>query len=86
MSVAAPGIDDDVFGDSARARAALAAVVKDKRVIVCVGSGGVGKTTTAAAIGLAAAAAGRHRAAGHHRAASGRAGRYHGRDDCSQDQ
>jgi anion-transporting ArsA/GET3 family ATPase len=37
----------------------LADLVRDKRVIVCCGAGGVGKTTTAAAIGLAAAAYGR---------------------------
>ncbi len=59
MSQHENGIGDDVFGDSAAARSALADVVASKRVIVCVGSGGVGKTTTAAAIGLAAAAAGR---------------------------
>lgn len=34
-------------------------LVRDKRVIVCCGAGGVGKTTTAAAIGLAAAVIGR---------------------------
>lgn len=34
-------------------------LVKQKRVIVCCGAGGVGKTTTAAAIGLAGAIAGR---------------------------
>ena len=36
-----------------------AALVRSKRVIVCCGAGGVGKTTTAAAIGLAAAMTGR---------------------------
>jgi anion-transporting ArsA/GET3 family ATPase len=41
----APLLDDD--------RARLRALIADKRVIVCVGSGGVGKTTTAASIGLA---------------------------------
>ncbi|MFO0679108.1 MAG: ArsA-related P-loop ATPase [Polyangiaceae bacterium] len=34
-------------------------LVREKRVIVCCGAGGVGKTTTSAAIGLAGAAAGR---------------------------
>lgn len=34
-------------------------LVREKRVIVCCGAGGVGKTTTAAAIGVAAAAQGR---------------------------
>ena len=34
-------------------------IVRNKRVIVCVGSGGVGKTTTSAVIGLHAALAGR---------------------------
>ncbi len=37
----------------------LAPAVAQKRILVCVGSGGVGKTTTAAALGLAAARAGR---------------------------
>lgn len=37
----------------------LAQVVSQKRVIVCCGAGGVGKTTTAAAIGLAGAREGR---------------------------
>ncbi len=37
----------------------LAALVRDRRVIVCAGSGGVGKTTTAAALAVAAARAGR---------------------------
>lgn len=39
--------------------AALARLVEERRVLVCVGSGGVGKTTTAAAIGLEAARRGR---------------------------
>jgi anion-transporting ArsA/GET3 family ATPase len=34
-------------------------LVRDKRVVVCCGAGGVGKTTTAAALGLASAVAGR---------------------------
>lgn len=50
------GIDID---DTPAAREALRALVLTRRVIVCVGSGGVGKTTTAATLGLAAAAAGR---------------------------
>ncbi len=37
----------------------LAGLVKSKKVIVCCGAGGVGKTTTSAALGLAAARAGR---------------------------
>jgi anion-transporting ArsA/GET3 family ATPase len=37
----------------------LAPAVTQKRILVCVGSGGVGKTTTAAALGLAAARRGR---------------------------
>ena len=45
--------------DTALARLALLQQVRDRRVVVCVGSGGVGKTTTAAALGLAAAAIGR---------------------------
>lgn len=37
----------------------LADLVRDRRVAVCIGGGGVGKTTTAAALGLAAAREGR---------------------------
>ncbi|HEY3595150.1 MAG TPA: ArsA-related P-loop ATPase, partial [Polyangiaceae bacterium] len=37
----------------------LRSLIDSRRVIVCVGCGGVGKTTTAAAIGLAAAKAGK---------------------------
>jgi anion-transporting ArsA/GET3 family ATPase len=37
----------------------LAALVQQRRIIVCVGSGGVGKTTAAAALGLEAARRGR---------------------------
>lgn len=37
----------------------LGPLIRDKKVIVCAGAGGVGKTTTAAAIGLASAIAGR---------------------------
>lgn len=38
----------------------LAKVLETHRVIVCVGSGGVGKTTTSAALAVRAASAGRH--------------------------
>src|SRR5436190_1048012 len=37
----------------------LASLVAERRILVCVGSGGVGKTTTAASLGLAGARAGR---------------------------
>ncbi len=37
----------------------LAALLREKRVVVCCGAGGVGKTTTAAALGIAAATLGR---------------------------
>ena len=37
----------------------LATLIEEQRLIICVGSGGVGKTTTAAALGLAAAKKGR---------------------------
>ena len=37
----------------------IATLLQEKRLVVCVGSGGVGKTTTAAALGLAAARMGR---------------------------
>ncbi len=37
----------------------LRPLIDSRRIILCVGSGGVGKTTTAAALGLAAAAAGK---------------------------
>jgi anion-transporting ArsA/GET3 family ATPase len=46
-------------GAHQESRDALLRLVREQRVIICVGSGGVGKTTTAAALGLAAAAAGR---------------------------
>src|SRR6185436_3255275 len=39
--------------------ARLADVLQDRRILVCVGSGGVGKTTTAAALALAAARRGK---------------------------
>ena len=38
---------------------ALADVIRSKKILVCVGSGGVGKTTTAASLALAGARAGR---------------------------
>ena len=41
------------------APASLASLIKDRRILVCVGSGGVGKTTTAATLALGAARAGR---------------------------
>src|SRR5262245_58273532 len=37
----------------------LAPLLRERRILVCVGSGGVGKTTTAATLGLGAACAGR---------------------------
>jgi anion-transporting ArsA/GET3 family ATPase len=43
---------------SAAKRPTMARLVQDKRVIVCCGAGGVGKTTTSASIALAAARAG----------------------------
>ena len=46
-------------GAHQESRDALLRLVREQRVLICVGSGGVGKTTTAAALGLAAAAAGR---------------------------
>ena len=49
MNLAVPPLDVDRLIDDRRTR-----------VIVCCGSGGVGKTTTAAAIGLRAAERGRH--------------------------
>jgi anion-transporting ArsA/GET3 family ATPase len=47
------------IGAHQASREALQRLVREQRVLICVGSGGVGKTTTAAALGLAAAAAGR---------------------------
>jgi anion-transporting ArsA/GET3 family ATPase len=41
------------------ARESLGRLVAERRILVCVGSGGVGKTTTAASLGLAGARAGR---------------------------
>src|SRR5262245_51659189 len=37
----------------------LDSLVRDRKVLVCAGAGGVGKTTTSAALGLAGAMAGR---------------------------
>ena len=45
---------------AAPARLDVDAHLDDARIIVCCGSGGVGKTTTAAALGLRAAERGRH--------------------------
>ena len=52
MSSRAPQLD-------ARQGPPLSELIADRKLVVCVGSGGVGKTTTAAAIGLQAAIAGR---------------------------
>jgi len=46
----------------APARAPIAELVDHHRLLLCVGSGGVGKTTAAAALGLGAARRGRHAA------------------------
>ena len=40
-------------------RPSLASVIEERHVIVCTGAGGVGKTTTAAALGIEAARRGR---------------------------
>jgi anion-transporting ArsA/GET3 family ATPase len=40
-------------------RSSIGALLREKRILVCCGAGGVGKTTTAAALSLAAARAGR---------------------------
>ncbi|HCP47585.1 MAG TPA: hypothetical protein DIU15_16205 [Deltaproteobacteria bacterium] len=45
--------------DQSPAQNELLSVIEDRRLVVCVGSGGVGKTTTAAAIAIQAAIAGR---------------------------
>ena len=53
--------DDDRAGRAPGARAGRCAVrarVRDKRIIVCAGSGGVGKTTTSAALAMGLAAEG----------------------------
>lgn len=47
------------MNDVAASRQGLADLVRDMRVVVCVGSGGVGKTTAAAALALFAAREGR---------------------------
>jgi anion-transporting ArsA/GET3 family ATPase len=44
---------------SSRNESPIAAILREKRIIVCCGAGGVGKTTTAAALALAAARLGR---------------------------
>jgi anion-transporting ArsA/GET3 family ATPase len=44
---------------TAPAPTSLAALLRERRILVCVGSGGVGKTTTAATLALGAARAGR---------------------------
>jgi anion-transporting ArsA/GET3 family ATPase len=49
-------LDEPVLDEG---RSALRRLVADKRVLVCVGSGGVGKTTTAATLGLIGASMGR---------------------------
>ena len=41
------------------ARYAIRRLLESRRIVVCVGSGGVGKTTTAATLGLAGAAMGK---------------------------
>jgi anion-transporting ArsA/GET3 family ATPase len=48
--------------DPTRAQAELRSVVRECELVVCVGSGGVGKTTVAAAIGIQAALEGRRAA------------------------
>jgi anion-transporting ArsA/GET3 family ATPase len=45
--------------DGAQDARALRALVEERRILVCVGSGGVGKTTTSASLALAAARLGR---------------------------
>jgi len=50
---------DSLLGATSAARAELEHLVLEKNVIVCTGSGGVGKTTTAAVIALEAARQGR---------------------------
>lgn len=52
MNVLDEPVDDDH-------RRALRAIMRERRVVVCVGSGGVGKTTTAATLALIAAGEGR---------------------------
>lgn len=47
---------------NARGAEALQTILRDRRVLVCVGSGGVGKTTSAAALAIAAARLGRRTA------------------------
>ena len=47
------------MSDSTEVTPTLAQIIEGHRAVVCVGTGGVGKTTTAAALGLAGAMAGR---------------------------
>jgi anion-transporting ArsA/GET3 family ATPase len=54
-----PGFGSPYRSDSDRAPADLGHVLKTHRIVVCVGSGGVGKNTTSAALAVHAAAAGR---------------------------
>jgi len=50
----------DKRGVTARRQAGVAEVVGNHRIVVCAGSGGVGKTTTAASVAFWGALAGRH--------------------------
>jgi anion-transporting ArsA/GET3 family ATPase len=54
-----PGHGSTRRSDPGRAAADLGNVLKTHRIVVCVGSGGVGKTTTSAALAVHAAASGR---------------------------
>src|SRR5207237_1182585 len=54
-----PGAEEDRPGHRERAVSSLFDQIAGRRVVCCVGSGGVGKTTTAAAIGVHAAAQGK---------------------------
>jgi len=48
-----------IKGREGKARPYIADILVDKRVVVCCGAGGVGKTTTAAALGVGAAMLGK---------------------------
>jgi anion-transporting ArsA/GET3 family ATPase len=61
MSEPRPQVSTDA-GPEPVVQSALAPLLDTQRLLVCVGSGGVGKTTTAAALGIAAATRGRHTA------------------------